>query len=91
MASQFDFSLFQNTIENGQSYTGAFIKEWCEYHNVSGKTTGNPYYEAYTIYKNHWVLSEYPPNPNAYYYPEFGTARIGYILKRDTAKSPKKL
>lgn len=86
--SEYDFSLFGRTIASGDTYTGEFIKKWCEHHMATGKTTGDPYYEAHTIYNNHWILSDYKPNPKVYYYPAFGTARVGYILKRDKKKSP---
>lgn len=87
MENNYDFSLFQQNIKTGEVYTGEFIKQWCEYHLSTGKTTGDPYYEAHTIYRNHWKNSEYKPNPKAYYYPAF--CRNGYILKRDENKSPR--
>jgi hypothetical protein len=81
-----------NIINNEESFTGKYIKDWCEYHI---KHESIYEYEAQEIYNEYWDKdNKYKPNSGVYYfvdrYRKYNEAMSYTRLHRDTEKSPKK-
>lgn len=80
----YEFSLFQSR----KSFTGAFIKEWCQYHMKTKSQGDRLHDEAALIYYNHWIAYPHPPNP-VVYYRVASSLQYVFKLNRDMKMSPK--
>ena len=81
-------------INNEESYTGEYIKKWCECHIQIGRLESEYHIEAEDIYYNYFQDdNQFKPNPIVYYFIWRDRNYRGFVethLERDLDKSPRK-
>jgi hypothetical protein len=89
-------SAFNFNIDDGESHLGGFIKKWCDYWYADGRklvTDRSVYNEsniAVSLLENHWFNAQYKPSNVVFYKVVFHNKDVGWGLKRDFVKSPRK-